>query len=247
MIRTLIIPDIHQRHELVEPLIARAQPDLTIFLGDYFDSHLPEHTGPVKARATAEWLAWSLKQEGRIHLLGNHDLSYRWPWLYSCSGFDPASLTAINDNLSPADWEKMKLVHYDGDWLYSHAGVNPGWLPKGFSENALDELCREALLTSARGEAHPFLCAGVARGGGQPYGGVTWQDFNREFQPIPGLHQMFGHTPGDKLRTKEDFNFSTGTESINLCVDCCQRIALVIKGGFIKEMLDMEAVVEQST
>jgi hypothetical protein len=31
-------------------------------------------------------------------------------------------------------------------------------------------------------------------------GGITWLDWTTEFQPVPGLHQIVGHTPGEFTR-----------------------------------------------
>jgi hypothetical protein len=63
---------------------------------------------------------------------------------------------------------------------------------------------------------------------GQAVGGLVWCDF-REFTPIPGLNQIFGHTPGNLGTTKR------GQASINICLDTCGRVAgvrhyLVIDG-----------------
>lgn len=40
----------------------------------------------------------------------------------------------------------------------------------------------------------PFLGVGEARGGMLDVGGVTWQDFKREYTPLLDFHQVFGHT-----------------------------------------------------
>lgn len=42
--------------------------------------------------------------------------------------------------------------------------------------------------------------AGSARGGPEPVGGVTWCDWDQEFEPTPGLHQIVGHTPASSVR-----------------------------------------------
>ena len=76
--KILVIPDIHEAPNLdeVEAAIAAHAPDLTVFLGDYFDSW---DDTPADAGRTAEWLANSLKLPRRQHLFGNHDLPYYVP------------------------------------------------------------------------------------------------------------------------------------------------------------------------
>ena len=71
--KTIIISDIHNDYFTAEKIIKKENPDKIIFLGDYFD----DFDDTVKdSENTAKWLVKSLKQENRIHLIGNHDLSY---------------------------------------------------------------------------------------------------------------------------------------------------------------------------
>lgn len=122
--RTLIIPDIHHKHQIAEKIITKEQPDLTIFLGDYFDDF---GDNPNVANKTAKWLVESLEHDAtytkhdnsqksnqRIHLIGNHDLHYMTNnnnfW---CSGYTEQKHHAINAH--KIDWSKLKL-HY---WLYN--------------------------------------------------------------------------------------------------------------------------------
>ena len=44
---------------------------------------------------------------------------------------------------------------------------------------------------------HPLIGCGYARHGDAPVGGLTWLDWAEEFAPIPGIHQIVGHSKGD--------------------------------------------------
>lgn len=54
-------------------------------------------------------------------------------------------------------------------------------------------------------------------------GGLFWCDFRQEFEPVPGLTQVFGHTAsgGDTIRRVAD----------SYCIDCLDRS---------KEFLELE-------
>jgi hypothetical protein len=101
----LIIPDVHNRVEWAESLIATFPGRVVIFLGDYFDNY--EDT-PSIARHTAQWLRYSLDQ-GRIHLMGNHDLPYRWAGI-TCPGWTKDKHREVNRVLAHYDWGKLRLV-----------------------------------------------------------------------------------------------------------------------------------------
>ena len=51
----------------------------------------------------------------------------------------------------------------------------------------------------AAGKTHWFISVGTKRGGRSPAGGILWCDFG-EFAAVPGVHQIFGHTPGVQPR-----------------------------------------------
>jgi hypothetical protein len=61
-----------------------------------------------------------------------------------------------------------------------------------------------------------FTTVGHARGG-VSYGGPVWCDFNKEFKPIEGVRQIFGHTPGRNIRVRYHHMIE------DYCVDCLDR------------------------
>lgn len=206
--KILILPDVHNRWELAEKIIAHVKPDQTIFLGDYFDDFGDD---PHSIAETADWFHHSVNQPNRIHLCGNHDIHY---WFKDnrgvrCSGYDQFKSIAINDIVTKKDWEKLVFYHVlDGKFLLSHAGVHPTWMDQGkrnmteISEYSLtqvvDKLKRDSLDCKrklAKGDCHWFVISGFARGSSPYYGGLLWCDWTQEFHCIRGLHQIVGHTP----------------------------------------------------
>ena len=127
--RTLIIPDIHHKYRIAEQIIAKEQPDLTVFLGDYFDDF---GDSPEITDKTAKWLVESLshdtidgknrrgKKSRRIHLIGNHDLHYMTKNKnFQCSGYSEQKWRVINSH--DIDWSKLRLYYWLGSEDDGHA------------------------------------------------------------------------------------------------------------------------------
>jgi hypothetical protein len=196
--RSIVISDLHQRHDWVEPYLAAQTYDEVVFLGDYFDG---VRDTPEMAQATAGWLRDSLAKPKRIHLLGNHDIWYGYGWAYAhCSGNTLEKKEAIDSVLTADDWARCELCHYSQGFLFSHAGIHEHWFSHpihGATVEYVKKLCGIGRKNLVNGNPDPIFMAGHARGGGygsRP-GGITWLDFNREFKPIEGLNQIVGHTP----------------------------------------------------
>lgn len=204
----LIIPDVHNRCEIVEKIIKSVKPDKTIFLGDYFDDF---YDNVDIIRDVANWFRHSVNQKNRMHLCGNHDLHY---WFKDndsvrCSGYDLHKSIAINDIVTKNDWEKLKFFHIlDNKWLLSHAGAHPSWLQideyntDGTGVYSLGSIKKQlkndsvhAIKKFYSNAGHWFSAAGFSRSYSQLYGGLTWCDWRQEFLPIRGVHQLVGHTP----------------------------------------------------
>lgn len=205
MCNILVIPDIHNKTRLADAIMAAEhRADYIVLLGDYFDDY---GDNPRIASATAQWLQESLTMPNRIHLMGNHDVHYRhWrheymqnPW----AGWTIEKAKAINDVLTPEDWDKLKWFHHEpnGNWLFTHAGLHPSVLPPLNGDNgelkvynALVAACSYADGALEAGINHSIFRAGNARGGEQSVGGIVWLDWNKEFIPFQ-FHQVVGHTP----------------------------------------------------
>lgn len=205
--KVLVIPDIHLAHDRAEKIISFVKPDEIILLGDYFDQF---DDTPQMVCETAEWFHWSVNQKNRIHLAGNHDIHY---WFKDnedqrCSGYEQYKSIAINDIVRPEDWKQLKFFHVLDDWILSHAGVHPHWIDlirdnKGLPiEITKDKLIKklemdskECIKLSNQDRRHWFTIAGFSRSRSPYVGGLLWLDFDQEFKPIRGVHQVVGHTP----------------------------------------------------
>lgn len=219
--KCLIIPDLHLQHERADQIIKHESADKIVFLGDYFDDWNDDYTSNC---IMAEWLASSLKQPNRIHLFGNHDISYAFKHRsYKCSGYEIGKDYAINNVLKESDWRKLHLYTYVNDYLCSHAGVHNHMYQiysNGRSLNTyLEEECKLALDDAFAGlPAHKILRAGRSRGGLETVGGIVWCDAS-EFVGIHGINQIFGHTPSAKPFWKDFESPLSKTYNRNLALD----------------------------
>lgn len=203
--RTLIVPDIHERvdllKEFIEPRIAIA--DRVVFLGDYFDKF-----GLSYWEEMLSWLLVRIEDPKFTFHLGNHDVHYLFThqW-FTCSGYERYKRGPIRNALLP-HLSKFRVESIVGNYLCSHAGWAKGML-KWRSSAAI----ADAIEKAANGEFHPIWGAGIARGGNQPTGGPLWLDWKHEFDAPEGLNQIVGHTQDPDVRRIGD----------NWCLDTSLR------------------------
>lgn len=215
MSKTLILSDIHLKHVIAEKIISSVKPDKTVMLADYFDDFGDNYD---QTCATAEWLAWSVNQPNRIHLLGNHDVMYMFPNNRNirCAGYEDGKSVAINDFVKPEHWNKLQFFAVLDDWFLTHGGIHPYWIDKiKYNDGEEVQITKSVLIEKLKndsieckkhltmGKHHWFEMSGWSRGYSPFVGGILWCDFNHEFQPIRGIHQIVGHTPDrDYVRWK---------------------------------------------
>lgn len=215
--KTLIIPDIHNRIERADHWLQTQRYDRVVFLGDYFDS-LDDDV--IDARRTALWLRQRIEgYPNDVFLLGNHDASYWLPQkdeLY-CPGFTKPKAAAINEILRSKHWDRFQLAHEEQGWLLSHAGFHVVWMNNPTTSTIIHR-CDKAMSLARRGKVDPILAFGEQPGGLQRFGGPLWMDWE-SFQPIPGINQIVGHTSDDHVREK------SGVHSINYCLDTREVLA----------------------
>jgi len=242
-VKTLVIPDLHCRHHRIEEIIAAVNPKRTIFLGDYFDNLFDT---PAQNEATAKWLRKSIHTPGRIHLLGNHDLGYAYDQKRLQNercGWSRAKFKAINKHMSDLDWAMLNVFYFgERDFILSHAGLQVSHIPARTELENLpawiigqEESFFEAI---QRGTDHWFLNVGVKRGGRHEFGGPFWADF-KEHQPIPGWHQVIGHTPGMSVKLTGDQEGST------TCIDTlCPQDKYPAFVGLFRREFDVQRTVD---
>jgi len=215
MFKTIIIPDIHNDYLTAEKIIIKENPDKIIFLGDYFD----DFDDTIQdANNTARWLKKSLKQKNRIHLIGNHDLSYMTdnPNL-KCSGYRTDKHKVIKKHF--IDWNKLKMHYWIDDyWLCTHAGFSNNFFKQQHTKKSdsihqvLDFSKKDLEKIDDVNYMHSFFQVGFSRGGSNEAGGPLWCSYD-EFVDISGINQIFGHTPNHIVRYRKTKN------SEHYCID----------------------------
>lgn len=217
--KTVIIPDIHNRFVVAESIIRKERPDKIVLLGDYFDS-FDDVVNIEMVSQTANWLAESVKKPERVHLFGNHDVWYSHhscpPY---CAGNTEFKYFIIKQ--SNIDWSRLRFHYWVNDILCTHAGLS-NLIYKEYSKHhtvftLMDEVER-------LGIKHPLvsLC-GEARGGIEgEVGGILWCDYS-EFEPIEGVAQIFGHSNGREPRLVEADRF-------NMCLDTGLHYYIIYDG-----------------
>ncbi len=230
---TLIISDIHNRVNWIEPGLAKLKKDLNydevVFLGDYFDQF---GDNPFEVGGTAAWLRQSLNNEDRIHLLGNHDMPYMCPYNDSqwCPGYTPAKGNSVRSTI--ADWSKLKPAYFTQGFLLSHAGFQEDVVThpvNGAPDDgpALVTLAEFHLEKVKSGISATLFLPG-SRMSEKRTGGITWCDWDDEFVHFPNISQVVGHTPGRKVRQL------LGPDGVNYCMDTHNQHIGIIKDGVIE-------------
>lgn len=219
--KTLVIPDIHHRTRTVAAIIEHERPDLVIWLGDWFDDF---GDNEEISRRTASFLVERINNHpDDIFIWGNHDTHYAFPGKHTlCSGFSQAKHRVISEIMRPRHWDRFEWYVWHKRWLMTHAGLTKPHVPSDVVEITpwLAIQAAEAQLKLRQSQKHWMFTAGMARSGSAPFGGVNWCDTS-EFVPIPGVNQIFGHTPS---RTPVRFN---KPRSSNYCIDTNSRHYMV--------------------
>lgn len=239
--KTIIIPDLHNRFNFVEFVLLSPvlQPyDNVVFLGDYFDDF---YDTPKDATNSAQWLKQSLHKPNRIHLLGTHDIWYRFPdnHFIMASGNTEEKSNAINHILTAKDWNLIRPYHYEQNFLMTHAGVHSHLIDYYILNNKqtfdkyiinnniqldtkeiIDLIIKpatdEALIDVNNIISNNWFEAGFARWGMYKVGGITWLDWRKEFKPIPYINQIVGHSEvqiPEKMATENSKNYCLDTKS----------------------------------
>lgn len=203
--KTLVIGDLHGQVEIVSKALDTGLP--LIFLGDYLDSYTRE----VVDQIDTLMLVIEAVKTGRAQaLLGNHEMSYLDRRM-RCSGYRLATQLHV-DNIHDVMLKHLNIYIRDDEFLFTHAGVSQRLL------TARSQTLKEYL------DGNEYFQVGRARGGSiGAVGGLYWCDW-REFEPVPGIKQIVGHSRGNTIRQKGD----------NWCIDVNENgppMGLVIGDG----------------
>lgn len=127
-VKTLIIPDVHGRTLWKDFIRKYDDVDRIIFLGDYFDSHLP--ISPMDQLNNFYHICNFKRTSDKevILLTGNHDLHY-WPGIDErYSGYQPQMRASFEFALKE-NQDILQVAFCDeNDYVYSHAGISKTWL-----------------------------------------------------------------------------------------------------------------------
>lgn len=246
--------DLHNRWQIVEYIISTLREerqlkiDQIIFLGDYFDSF---GDTPEIATATATWLAQSIMQPDRIHLVGNHDMPYlllpeaaagghHLPMKLRCPGFTIEKHWAIRKIIREEHIARFRGMHYAADFLFSHAGILGSLIPEPSVTKYPNKTIPEAITSYVNDELRelvveskwferpfPIFYSGDRMGFANP-GGVTWADWHTEFEPTEGLNQIVGHSIVDVATKREAPN------SVNYAVDTRSNFVYLVTEGSLE-------------
>jgi predicted MPP superfamily phosphohydrolase len=225
MSNLLVIGDIHNKIALAENYINRFPDTPVIFLGDYFDDFGDDaHV----ARDTAQWLKESLSKPNRIHLIGNHDLPYMVNGGVMCPGWTYDKDEAVQEELGPEDWDKLKFYHYEKNYYFSHAGLTLQWFGNPVDDTLEEEHVKKVIDSSwnnlkAGLNCEPIWAADKWRGGWHDVGGLLWCDW-RGLSHLYQVNQIVGHTPAKRIIRSVDEDL----ESTLYNVDCFLKEALLL-------------------
>ena len=180
---TIIVGDLHGKIEIAKEIL-EDRNQAVVFVGDYLDSFERSTRDHIDL---LDMIFDAVENRDNVQaLIGNHELSYLDPYM-RCSGWSSAIAAAV---LAPERVEKFESLQIytevDG-YLISHAGVSKTWLPSDIETTDVAQYldtCSDARLYEI----------GFSRGGQASCGGPLWCDYWREFKPVPGLKQVFGHT-----------------------------------------------------
>jgi len=203
------VGDVHGKWEAVEA--ALANDGQVIFVGDIVDSY--GDRGVEDYRRCYDLILAAIEKGKARAIFGNHELSYYMPYTHAASGKTDASIDMMKEYEAKLMQKFEPFILLNSRFLVSHAGLSNEIWEAGYLDQA-DDL--QARLTMWWHDLKsPMHWIGVVRGGKQFVGGMFWCDFRREFQPVSGLTQVFGHTRGRDIRFAED-----PVKGGSYCIDC---------------------------
>ena len=238
----LVISDVHQDIARLESILKKENYDIVVSLGDWFDSRSRNTQQDVIN--TCDFLKKWIFKPNFFTCIGNHDIQY----LYSnattiCSGYNREKdkiITKEFGSFMPAIRDKFLWYLWIDDFLCSHAGVHPFWLPprqeitKAALSHWLNEQIKFAEPALINGGRHWLYGAGQGRGGSLRVGGLTWNCFESEFEPIEGVKQIVGHTSHRTIINHVEDGHVDLTQADNLDIDCNLNEYLTILNGKLK-------------
>lgn len=209
MKKTLVIGDIHLRHNIVEKILDKWNGPI-IQVGDWFDNFNEKKSQTIE---TAVLYKKFVHRPDTITLMGNHDIQYRIHdknGLY-CSGYEPWKYDVINDIVEEKDWCKVKYFYHEQNYWFSHAGISNYWFGHPILGTTAEIIegkitqAEKALKARIYSEVGCLYAADHYRGGNFQKGGILWNDW-RNIEKHEGITEIVGHTPSSKIQIRKRKN-----------------------------------------
>ena len=245
----LLCSDVHQNIDKLEYILEKEKYDIFVHLGDEFDSF--NYNSENDVTKTCDFIKKNIFKENYYFIWGNHTIQYLFDNHHTiCSGYSREKNIFINDcfgSFLPAIRDKFLWYLWIDGFLCSHAGINHRSFPfnqrisKPEITTWLDDQVNQAVPSLINGGRHWLYGAGEGRGGNQKIGGITWQDFRTEFEPIDGLKQIVGHSSHNRVVNHYSDGNLDLTTCENLDIDCHLNEYLLISNGKlqIKSLKDL--------
>lgn len=201
----VFVGDIHGKWEVVEEALQREGHK--VFVGDFVDSFTRTTDDMEKCLSL---VLDAIKKNEADAIFGNHELSYLMPNKHLCSG-RTSSTAEMMKSWESNLWNSFKpFIKLPGNFLITHAGAHYTVYPAVKLER-FNEL------------SSPMHWIGWYRGGHSKVGGIFWCDFNKEFRPVTGINQVFGHSSaGGQVGIRKFVDNKTTTH--NYCIDCLDHV-----------------------
>ena len=197
------VGDVHGKVGAVKEALSR--DGMKIFVGDFIDSF---DRSSLEHKECYELVCAAIEAGEARAIFGNHELSYLMPKQHRCSGYDDKRAQVMLEYAPQIEALFEPYIFLgEGTVLVTHAGLTRQLWDK---EKLTLETLPETLSIWWKDPKSPAHWIGHYRGGMAPYGGIFWCDFNQEFQPVPEISQIFGHTRGNGIRSDEN----------SFCIDC---------------------------
>lgn len=256
MNNVLVLPDIHGRKFWIEPCRHINEFDKVIFFGDYLDPYNFEDISVENAIENFKEIIEFKKNnmDKVVLLLGNHDLPY-----YSEDYFKFSDWHCRHANFShkkihilfEENKDLFKIAHVENDIIFTHAGIESGWLNDVVKCNSSDinEICDEInQLSDTVGGLRKLFQITSERGGRDRFGSCVWTDVhdiiwdieslenpNTIIRPIHKIKQIFGHTMQAFYGKTGDIEFGNAIEFGNCkMLDCAKAFVLDVENFTVK-------------
>jgi predicted phosphodiesterase len=219
--RILAIGDIHGK-TIWKQALSAIEADIIVFVGDYVNLKTWSFTESLQNNL-ADLIRFKRDNFARVHLLlGNHDIPYLRPQLFSYSAIRKLVSRKLYELYNDNE-DCFEIAFQYNKFLFSHAGVVEGWYKR--HQEILDGQKGSTLSEKLNAVHHSSNFAilherGKARGGKYMYGGITYADKTEtEQNSREGYVQVVGHT---KVPVPVKMN---GLNRTMIYIDCLNSVA----------------------